>query len=1050
MASDRIVFETLAIGAPMGDQVEQRWLYGYIDRTKNAAHKSAQPDQLSGLSHNPGINCHESFSHNRCSKSLTSELAIVLTHAFTQIRIADQSAEEFGVVAGIETVGGITHTPILEEITNTAYRTGHNRQTERHRLKYRIGHAFGQGCEQVDISLPKCLGFGGTGHMTEEMHIAQLPIAHIPLCSHPRRAIPGYRQADRRVALLKHCKGLDGFRQPLAGIESPQIQDSAFVAGRARLHHRRTWSSITRKHCIINDRGLDEGRRTHTHFSQRAAKFRGQDNIGICLSIDQPEQTRMLLTLMRCNMGKPATVKDQHTPTVRPGHKQQQPVAEQRMRIHGWIDMHEIKVLLAEQSVEAPVVAEQATQLLPPPGLTRDGTKLKVDFLRIEVGPQGLVIVGNATGHGKTRYGDKYSHDAVRGSCRGVARYTDRIMCGIAGILYRDRKTPVDKDLLRAMTDVIRHRGPDGEGMHIAPGLGLGHRRLAIIDPAAGQQPMLDPDTQNVIIYNGEVYNYVEIRKELLAAGYHFRTDSDTEVILKAYAHWGEECLGRFNGMWAFALWDCARQRLFIARDRLGIKPLHYAITDERIVFSSEIKSLFAAGVPRTPDTTLLDVYLTFGYIPAPHSFFSGIRKLPPGHYILTDGTHTEIRRYWDLPVVPENEMRRDSRTVCEEFEHLLEDAVRISMRSDVPFGAFLSGGLDSSSIVMLMAEQTTLPVETFTIGFDDPDFDERGLARLVSARARTRHHEAVVSPDDLEMALDQIAFHYDEPFGDSSALPTSHVSRLAARHVKMVLTGDGGDEVLSGYPAYQVEKLAGSYKRIPQPVRALAEGALAGVANLSRGRLRYAANRYHRLLATTAAPFETRLLTKAAWLEQDRRQALLDGIRVHRAEDVLADLMRDCPYQDSFYRLMYFNYKVSLPDDMLTKVDRMTMASSLEARVPFLDYRLVELMSGVHKSVKLDGLTRKAVLRKTVGRKLPEAVLAGSKRGFVTPLRSWFRQGDFAETLIRKSVAVTGFSRPVVDSILAEQRTGQRDYGNLLWMLMVLGTVLESKPHRA
>ncbi len=400
-------------------------------------------------------------------------------------------------------------------------------------------------------------------------------------------------------------------------------------------------------------------------------------------------------------------------------------------------------------------------------------------------------------------------------------------MCGIAGILYRDRETPVDKDLLRAMTDVIRHRGPDGEGMHIAPGLGLGHRRLAIIDPAAGQQPMLDPDTQNVIIYNGEVYNYVEIRKELLAAGYHFRTDSDTEVILKAYAHWGEECLSRFNGMWAFALWDHARQRLFLARDRLGIKPLHYCMTDERIVFGSEMKSLFAAGVPRTPDTTLLDVYLTFGYIPAPHSFFSGIRKLPPGHYILTDGTHTEIRRYWDLPVVPENEMRRDSRTVCEEFEHLLEDAVRISMRSDVPFGAFLSGGLDSSSIVTLMTEQTSLPVETFTIGFDDPDFDERELARLVSDRAGTRHHEAVVSPDDLEVALDQIAFHYDEPFGDSSALPTSHVSRLAAQHVKMVLTGDGGDEVLSGYSAYQVEKLAGSYQRIPAPLRTLAEAML-------------------------------------------------------------------------------------------------------------------------------------------------------------------------------------------------------------------------------
>jgi asparagine synthase (glutamine-hydrolysing) len=615
-------------------------------------------------------------------------------------------------------------------------------------------------------------------------------------------------------------------------------------------------------------------------------------------------------------------------------------------------------------------------------------------------------------------------------------------MCGIAGVLYRDRQTLVNPDLLQAMTDMVRHRGPDGEGLHIAPGLGLGHRRLSIIDPAAGQQPMMDAETQNIIVYNGEVFNYVEIRAELTAAGHRFRTDSDTEVILKAYAQWGARCLDRFNGMWAFAIWDHSHKRLFLARDRLGIKPLHYCVDAERIVFASEIKSLFAAGVPRMPDTSLLDVYLTFGYIPAPHSFFSGVRKLLPGQYLITDGERTEIRRYWDLPAIAEGDMRRDAVAVQEEFAYLLGDAVRISMRSDVPFGAFLSGGLDSASVVTLMAEQTRLPVETFTIGFDDPVFDERRLARLVSARVNTRHHEAVVSPDDLQTALHQVAFHYDEPFGDSSALPTSHVARLAARHVKMVLTGDGGDEVLSGYPGYQVEKVASSYLRIPRSLRRCAEVLVGGVAGMTRGHMRYTANRYYRLLTTTAAPFEDRLLAKIAWLEEDRRRALLAGLRVHRAKDVFAELMRDCPYRDSFYRLMYFNYKVSLPDDMLTKVDRMTMAWSLEARVPFLDYRLVELMSVVHKDVKLPGLTRKAVLRKTVARKLPEALLAAGKRGFVAPLRSWFRQGDFADSIVKRSVAMTGLSGPVVDQILAEQRAGQRDYGNLLWMLMVLGAV--------
>jgi len=615
-------------------------------------------------------------------------------------------------------------------------------------------------------------------------------------------------------------------------------------------------------------------------------------------------------------------------------------------------------------------------------------------------------------------------------------------MCGIAGIIHRDRDAPVDQAQLRAMTDAVRHRGPDGEGLHVGPGLGLGHRRLAIIDPATGQQPMRDPESQNVIVYNGEVYNYVEIRAELEAAGQRFHTDSDTEVILRAYSQWGEACLGRFNGMWAFALWDHGRQRLFLARDRLGIKPLHYCTSGDRFLFASEMKSLFAAGVARTPDTALLDVYLTLGYIPAPHSFFAGIQKLPPGHYIVTDGGRTEVRRYWDLPHVAEAELRTDANAVGEEFAHLLTDAVRISMRSDVPFGAFLSGGLDSASIVTLMTEQTRLPVETFTIGFDDPAFDERELARLVATEAGTRHHEAVVSPDDLAVALDQVAFHYDEPFGDSSALPTGHVARLAAAHVKMVLTGDGGDEVLSGYPAYQVEKLADGYRRVPRLARGIAEGALGGLAALTRGRVRYSANRYQRLLATTALPFEERLLAKAAWLEKERRQALLAGIRVHRAEDVLADLMKDCPWSDSFYRLMYFNYKVSLPDDMLTKVDRMTMAWSLEARVPFLDHRLVELMSGVHKSVKLPGLTRKAVLRNSVGRKLPARLLQARKRGFVVPLRTWFRDGNITGRLGAAGPG-WGLDQREVRAIVGQHESGQRDYGNLLWMLLVLDRAL-------
>jgi len=495
--------------------------------------------------------------------------------------------------------------------------------------------------------------------------------------------------------------------------------------------------------------------------------------------------------------------------------------------------------------------------------------------------------------------------------------------------------------------------------------------------------------------------------------------------------------------MWSFALWDTGRRELFIARDRLGIKPLHYHADGTRLVFGSEMKSLFAAGVPRVPDPELLDVYLALGYIPAPHCFYRGIRKLPPGHYLVSDGTRLEIRKYWDLPHTPEAAMRADESAVHEEFAHLLEDAVRISMRSDVPFGAFLSGGLDSASIVTLMAGQTSLPVKTFTIGFDEPGYDERELARLVARQVGSEHHEKVVEPEDLHRTLDLVCHHYDEPFGDSSAVPTGHVARLAAAHVKMVLTGDGGDEVLSGYPGYQVEKLAGTYTRLPRVLRGIGEGALSGAASVTRGRLRYGLNRYERMLRTAGWPFAQRLLEKAAWLDEPGRAELLAGQKVVPVQEVVADLMKDCPWQDSFYRLMYFNFKVSLPDDMLTKVDRMTMAASLEARVPFLDYRLVELMAGVHKDVKLHGLERKSVLRRTIGRRLPPPLLSATKRGFVVPLRAWFRSGDLTAPLAGGSLSRWGLSAPAIQGLIECHRAGRQDYGNLIWMLLVLQETL-------
>ena len=383
--------------------------------------------------------------------------------------------------------------------------------------------------------------------------------------------------------------------------------------------------------------------------------------------------------------------------------------------------------------------------------------------------------------------------------------------------------------------------------------------------------------------------------------------------------------------------------------------------------------------------------------------------------------------------------MQTDASKIFEQFEHLLSDSVKIRMRSDVPFGAFLSGGLDSASIVALMSDNSSLPIETFTIGFDDPDFDERSLATDVARKFATKHHEHVVEPDSFEEALERVAFHYDEPFGDSSAIPTGYVSQLAARKVKMVLTGDGGDEVLSGYPSYQVEKFVTRYQSIPDPLRSISRHLMRWGTNLSRGRARYKFARYQRLLETSEHPFEKRILGKSTWLEKNVRDRLLANHRVYPAAAFIEDFMKDCPFHDPFYRTMYYNLKLTLPDGMLTKVDRMRMAFSLEARVPFLDYRLVEFMAQVHKNVKLMGIQRKSVLRNTVAKRLPRSLLTASKRGFVVPIREWFKDERVAK-MFRSTVGVnSGLNKGVLDEIYVDNQTGKKDYGKVIWMLFLL-----------
>ncbi len=617
-------------------------------------------------------------------------------------------------------------------------------------------------------------------------------------------------------------------------------------------------------------------------------------------------------------------------------------------------------------------------------------------------------------------------------------------MCGIAGIIYFDATRAVDRPLLERMTNVLAHRGPDGAGFYAAGNLGLGHRRLAIIDLATGDQPMLSHDRSLALVFNGEIYNYVELREELKALGHSFKTTSDTEVILSAYQQWGLDCQKKFNGMWAFALWDARENRLLLSRDRLGEKPLYFAGAAGGLFFGSEIKSILATGLQFPPALELMHVYLSFGYVPAPYSFYKGISKLMPGHCLTIQRGQVHDHTYWDLPPLTEKEMRRDAVKVYAEFKERFDDSVRIRMRSDVPYGAFLSGGLDSSSVVAAMSGQSSNPVETFTVGFTEKSYDERQLAQEVAEQFRTHHHEEVAVPETFDEALARIVAHFDEPFGDASAMPVGLVSRLARQKVTMALTGDGGDEVLSGYTSYIAERFAEKYRVVPGFLRHGCTRAVGLASSLSRGRVRYSLNRVHRSLRLCGGSFEERFIWKLSLLEPESiRRLVPSSIPQLLVQDFLSDLFARCTFQDPFYRLMYFHMKVSLPDDMLAKVDRMSMAHSLETRVPFLDHRLVELGWSVDKRVKLPGYTTKDVLRRTYGAQLPPSLLKAPKKPFSVPLREWFKQNNFSARLEELARADFGLKGREIGEIISANNTSRHDYGNFIWRLFVLKACL-------
>jgi asparagine synthase (glutamine-hydrolysing) len=619
-------------------------------------------------------------------------------------------------------------------------------------------------------------------------------------------------------------------------------------------------------------------------------------------------------------------------------------------------------------------------------------------------------------------------------------------MCGIAGILHQDQARPVDHDALRRMTRALSHRGPDGEGYYVKGNIGLGHRRLAIIDLTTGDQPMYSQDGRVAVVFNGEIYNYLELRQELKNLGHEFVTTSDTEVIIAAYQQWGVDCQQKFNGMWALALWDARRRQLLLSRDRMGEKPLHYSIKDRTLIFGSEIKSLLAYSEDFEPATELLHIYLSLGYVPAPYTLYSGISRLMPGHYLVIRDGLVEDRKFWDLPEIRDSDMRRDSDRIYQEFYEYFLDSVRVRMRSDVPFGAFLSGGLDSASVVAAMSAQSSLPIETFTIGFAERGFDERHLAREVAEHFNTNHHERMAVSEMFDESLEKILRYFDEPFGDASAIPVGLVSGVARQHVTMALTGDGGDEVLAGYTSYVTEKITDRYRAVPATFRRAANFATTQSARLARGKLRYRLNGGQRFLKLAECSFNQRAVAKMSTVAPYFiRKLIPDSLPQLDFPNYFSDVMAKCRFTDAFYKQMYFQLKVSLPDDMLAKVDRMSMSHSLETRVPFLDYRIVELTYQVHKDVKMPGLRRKHLLRQTIGPRLPSSLLKARKMPFSVPLREWFKLDDFNERLRVLQRQDFGLNSAVIRDIVRANGTGQQDYGDFIWRLFVLKNWMEA-----
>ena len=618
-------------------------------------------------------------------------------------------------------------------------------------------------------------------------------------------------------------------------------------------------------------------------------------------------------------------------------------------------------------------------------------------------------------------------------------------MCGICGISHADNRVP-ERGLIEKMTGAILHRGPDSDGFYVNAGIGLGVRRLAIIDVAGGDQPIPNEDESLWVIFNGESHNFHELHAHLVGRGHEFRTQSDTECILHLYEEYGDECVQYLRGQAAIALWDGRERKLLLARDRMGKKPLYYSVQDRTIYFASELSALLKA-LPHEPEPNheALDLYLSLQYIPDPFTAYKNIHKLPPAHRLIWQDGRARLEKYWDFTYQPKH--NADEVELIEELRSLLKEAVRIRLLSEVPLGAHLSGGIDSSIIVALMAELSDTPVKTFSVGFEEEAFSELEYARTIAQKYSTDHREFILKYGDLPSTLETITRHFGEPFADPSAIPLYHISKLTREHVTVVINGDGGDEDFAGYQRYWLDPMANQYLRAPQ---FLTRNLIPSIArhlpdSSNRPVGQSFVNGLKRLHQLPEIDARASILRWGSFFSPRQRAQLWNPdfkFRPDNAQSLLAE--RFDSMEGSFLdRTLYTDLHTYLPGDLLVKTDRMGMAASIEPRSPFLDHKLVEWAARVPDHFKVRGFSGKYLLRKAFAEELPDSIKRRGKQGFGIPLGAWFRGPlyDWAKELLtsKGNPLEPMFNSGMIESLFEEHRTGRNDHGKRIYALTML-----------